>query len=116
MPGCTARKRWKSRHERAVSAIRMCWNRKRVRLPARWSGKRIRLHFEATDYYADTWVNGRFAGRHEGYIDPYEYDVSALVKAGDEAEILVRTWTPVTSWTCARNHEANSELSLMSTD
>jgi beta-mannosidase len=70
------------------------WYRKRVRIPPGFSGKRIRIRFEATDYYADTWVNGRFAGRHEGYVDPYEYDITAYLTA--ETEIVVRTWTPVT--------------------
>jgi hypothetical protein len=45
----------------------------------------MRLQFEATDYYADTWIDGRFVGRHEGYIDPYEFDITT-VKAGAEHE------------------------------
>ena len=34
-------------------------------------------------------------GRHEGYIDPYEYDVAGYLRAGAENEIAVRVWTPV---------------------
>ena len=71
------------------------WYRRSFPIPAAWAGKRLRLQFEATDYYADTYVNGRRAGRHEGYIDPYEYDVSRLVRAGGQNEIAVRVWTPV---------------------
>ncbi len=71
------------------------WYRKKFRVPASYAGRRLRLSFEATDYYADTWVNGRFTGRHEGYIDPYEYDVTALLKPGAESEVVVRVWTPV---------------------
>lgn len=71
------------------------WYRKRFRIPDRFSGKRVRLQFEATDYYADTWLNGRYLGRHEGYIDPYEFDVNEALKTGAEQELLVRVWTPV---------------------
>jgi beta-mannosidase len=69
------------------------WYRKTVRVPeALRNAARLRLQFEATDYYADTWVNGAFLGRHEGYIDPYEYD---LPNDAVELRILVRVWTPV---------------------
>ncbi|MBI1789490.1 MAG: hypothetical protein HYR60_18295 [Acidobacteria bacterium] len=71
------------------------WYRKRFRLPPSHLERRIRLQFEATDYYADAYCNGHYLGRHEGYIDPYEYDVTDCVQAG-ENEIRVRVWTPVT--------------------
>jgi beta-mannosidase len=71
------------------------WYRKTIQVPQRFKGKRLRLQFGATDYYADTYVNGRYVGRHEGYIDPYEYDVTGLIKPGSDAEIQVRVWTPV---------------------
>ena len=63
------------------------------------SGKRNpHLRFEATDYYADTWVNGRFAGRHEGYIEPVRIrHPSPLAKAGSrKRKFWFATWTPVT--------------------
>ncbi len=72
------------------------WYKTKFRVPEKFRGKRLRLQFEATDYYADTYINGTFAGHHEGYIDPYEYDITALAPAGTESEILVRVWTPVT--------------------
>jgi beta-mannosidase len=69
------------------------WYRRTFRTPAAFSGKRLRLQFEATDYYADTYLNGAYLGRHEGYIDPYEYDVTSQARPGNE--LLVRVWTPV---------------------
>ena len=71
------------------------WYRRSFHLPARFRGKRLRLQFEATDYFADAWFNGRRLGRHEGYIDPYEYDVSNTARVGQENDLLIRVWTPV---------------------
>jgi beta-mannosidase len=71
------------------------WYRKHFNLPENFSGKRLHLQFGATDYYADTWLNGIRLGRHEGYIDPYEYDVSSVAHAHSENELVVRVWTPV---------------------
>ncbi len=71
------------------------WYRRRFAIPAPFTGKRLRLEFGATDYYADTWMNGVRLGRHEGYIDPYEYDVTTVARFGEANELMVRTWTPV---------------------
>ncbi len=71
------------------------WYRKRFTIPSGFHGERIRLEFDATDYYAEAFFNGRRLGRHEGYVDPSSYDVTALVKAGAAHELLVRVWTPV---------------------
>ncbi|MDQ3651167.1 MAG: beta galactosidase jelly roll domain-containing protein [Acidobacteriota bacterium] len=74
------------------------WYRKSFRVPAAMKGQRVRLQFESTDYYADIWLNGKRLGRHEGYIDPYEFEVgdgqSALDFEGDNI-LAVRVWTPV---------------------
>lgn len=71
------------------------WYTRSFTVPAGWAGKRIRLQFDATDYYADTYIDGRHVGRHEGYIDPYEYEVTEFIKPGQHQEISVRVWTPV---------------------
>ena len=34
------------------------WFKRSVNVPERFAGRRIRLQFEATDYYADAWLNG----------------------------------------------------------
>ena len=71
------------------------WYRKRFRLPREFSGRRVRLQFDATDYYADAFLNGKSLGRHEGYIDPYDYTVTPYLNRAGENELLVRCWTPV---------------------
>jgi beta-mannosidase len=82
-------------HEAEWISFKEWWYRKRFRVPAAMQGKRLRLQFGATDYYADVWLNGKRLGRHEGYIDPYEFDVTRdLNRAGDNL-VAVRVWTPV---------------------
>lgn len=82
---------WFSRKAEWVSE-KEWWYRKRFDAPSS-KPQSVRLRFEATDYYADAWWNGEYLGRHEGYIDPYEYDVTARLKPSNE--LLVRVWTPV---------------------
>src|SRR6266404_4475266 len=71
------------------------WYRRSFEVPSSFAGRRLRLQFEATDYYADAWLNDARLGRHEGYMDPYEYDVGSQARVGGANELLVRTWAPV---------------------
>ena len=71
------------------------WYRRTFELPTGFANQRVRLEFDATDYYAEAYLDGKWLGRHEGYIDPYSYDVTALVMPGEKHELRVRVWTPV---------------------
>ncbi len=82
-------------HEAEWISFKEWWYRKRFRVPAGLEGKRLRLQFGATDYYADIWLNGKKLGRHEGYIDPYEFEVGDKLNLDGENVIAVRVWTPV---------------------
>jgi hypothetical protein len=51
------------------------------------------LHFGAVDYRATVWLNGEPVGKHEGGYLPFEFDVTAQLRTG-ENEILVRVEDP----------------------
>jgi hypothetical protein len=55
----------------------------------RETGKKVFLHFEGCDYGTSLWVNGSFAGSHEGAYARFSFDITHLVKPG-ENEITVR--------------------------
>ena len=66
------------------------WYRRRVTIPAAWTGRRVLLHFQAVDYDATVWVNGVEVGRHRGGFSPFSCDLHGVAAAGDEAVITVR--------------------------
>ncbi|HKA18631.1 MAG TPA: glycoside hydrolase family 2 TIM barrel-domain containing protein [Blastocatellia bacterium] len=82
-------------HEAEWISFKEWWYRKHFQVPAGMKGKLLRLQFGATDYYADIWLNGKPLGRHEGYIDPYEFEITDRVKLEQDNVIVVRVWTPV---------------------
>ncbi len=47
------------------------------------------LCFDAVDYRAEVWVNGRFLGSHEGGYTAFDFDLSDVLKDGDN-EVIVR--------------------------
>ncbi len=80
-----------------VDAGQRLWCRQSFRLPAKWEGRRIMLHFGAVDWEARVWVNGRCVGEHRGGYDPFSFDITARLKAGDMQEVLVCARDPADS-------------------
>jgi beta-mannosidase len=48
-----------------------------------------RLFFQGVDYAARVWLNGKLLGIHTGYFDPFSFEVSHHLKAGQENLIAV---------------------------
>jgi beta-galactosidase/beta-glucuronidase len=71
------------------------WYRRSFTVPAAWAGKRALLHFGAVDYRAWVWINGRFAGTHEGGSAPFRLDITPLVRSGANT-LVVRAEDPPT--------------------
>ena len=64
--------------------------RRTFHLPAGWSGKAVLLHFGGASYRTEAWLNGRFAGSHEGAYTPFYFDVTGLVQSAADNLLVVR--------------------------
>jgi beta-mannosidase len=51
------------------------------------------LRFGGVYYSARVWLNGTYLGGHEGYLSPFEFDVTGVLVAG-ENELLVEVHSP----------------------
>ncbi len=69
------------------------WYRRNFSIPSGWQGKRVLLHFEAVDWEATVFVNGKEFATHRGGSTPFEFDVTDALKAGDN-ELIVKVWDP----------------------
>lgn len=72
----------------------VAWYWREVTPGASASGSRRLLSFEAVDYLADVWVNGRHMGTHEGGETPFVLDVTGALKTGVPNLIAVRVLNP----------------------
>lgn len=61
------------------------WYRKRLSLDASLAGKRLFLYFEGANQVADVYINGKLAGEHKGGYTAFAFDITSLVKWGEEA-------------------------------
>jgi hypothetical protein len=82
------------------------WYRRTVEVPAGWSGKRIILRFEAVDFEATVWVNGKELGAHRGMSEPFSFDVTDALKDG-RGEVVVRVWDPTDSGSQPRGKQVS---------
>ena len=65
------------------------WFRRSVQVPADWTGRRIVLRFEAVNYHARVWVDGRQVGVNEDGFLPFEFDVTDLLESGADGIIVL---------------------------
>lgn len=68
----------------------IAWYRKSFTLPQDAAGKKVFLEFEGARQAAEVYVNGTPVGRHENGINAFGFDVSDLVRGGDNV-VAVRT-------------------------
>ncbi|MGN0400404.1 MAG: glycoside hydrolase family 2 protein [Blautia sp.] len=66
------------------------WYRRKIQV----DGERLKkenyvLHFEGCDFIAKVWVNGELAGSHRGGYSRFSFDITDLVKDG-ENELVVK--------------------------
>ena len=54
---------------------------------------KVLLHFGAVDWQTEVWVNGTSVGTHQGGYDPFSFDITPHLRAGDQ-EITVKVWDP----------------------
>jgi hypothetical protein len=70
------------------------WYMKEFKLPKDWEGKRVLLHFEASDWETRVLVNGKHVGSHRGGYDPFQFDITDALKKRGTQIILVSVWDP----------------------
>ena len=66
------------------------WFRRKVTVPADWDGKRVDLCFQAVNYHATVWVNGRQVGEHADGFLPFACPVHDHLVFGGENVVVVR--------------------------
>jgi beta-galactosidase len=59
-------------------------------VPADWAESAVVLRFEGVDSCARVWLNGDYVGTFRGSRLPAEFDVGALLRAGEENVLAVR--------------------------
>ena len=73
----------------------IAWYSKIFTIPSKQANKRIALKFEGVDYTTDVWVNGQYIGNHEGYFQPFSFDITKALVFGKENYLMVKVNSPL---------------------
>ena len=68
----------------------LAWYRRYLSLDSSYAGKQLFLQFEGVNQVADVYVNGAFAGRHEGGYTGFTFDVTRWLKVGERNLVAVQ--------------------------
>ncbi|GAA3752902.1 glycoside hydrolase family 2 TIM barrel-domain containing protein [Terriglobus aquaticus] len=66
------------------------WYRRTWEQPPLEPGQRLMLHFEAVDWRATVWVNGKRVRTHEGGYTPFQADITSELVPGSTQTVVVR--------------------------
>lgn len=67
--------------------------RRNFTIPEKWSGKRIRLHFEGVESAYYVWVNGNYVGYAEDSFTDHEFDINKYLRKGENnVSVQVFRW------------------------
>jgi beta-galactosidase len=68
--------------------------RKTFTLPEDWQGQQIYLRFEGIRSASMVWINGNEVGYNQGAFEPSEYDITSLLKPGEnQLSVMVIQWS-----------------------
>ena len=82
-----------------------CWYHREFTVPSEMAGKQIILHFGAVDYRCWVYVNGEFAGTHEGGHTPFSFDITPHLTSGAQQTLTLRVHDPLTDQTIPRGKQ-----------
>ena len=71
--------------ERRMAADDVMFYGRRFTVPEDWQDRRIMAHFGAVDQTAKVYVDGKYAGRHEGGYLPFSMDITEMLEDGTGA-------------------------------
>lgn len=83
---------WQAQFEDVRDYAGVAWYWRTVKLESLAREEAALLRFGAVDYRAEVFVNGQKAGEHESGYLPFEFDISALVRAG-KGRLIVCTFS-----------------------
>lgn len=53
------------------------------------SDKKVFIHFDGVDYSCEVYLNGIYAGSHEGFFAPFEFEITDILNARDNILLVV---------------------------
>ncbi len=73
------------------------WYKRLFDIPLAWKRKNVILHFDAVDYQADVYLNGKKVTTHKGGYSRFSADITKYLKENDNV-LIVKVTDPTDDW------------------
>lgn len=90
--------------KRPLTPQQRLWYRRSFQAP-KLNGGRLLLHFDAVDWRAEVFVNGKPLATHEGGYDPFTVDVTDVLAKSGPQQLTVAVWDPTDTGTQPRGKQ-----------
>jgi len=70
------------------------WYRRTFEIPAEWKGRHVLLHFDAVDWEATVYLNGKKLATHRGGYDAFGFDITGFLNPAGPQELIVGVFDP----------------------
>ncbi|SFA81386.1 glycoside hydrolase family 2 protein [Algoriphagus aquimarinus] len=84
------------------------WYNTTFSTPKKSSKDKVLLHFGASDWETEVFVNGKSIGKHRGGYDPFDFDITNHLKSGKSQTLQVRVWDPSDEGPQPRGKQVNN--------
>ncbi len=98
-----------------VGKEKRLWYRRTFKIPRKWKGQRVLLHFGAVDWDTTVWVNGKELGNHKGGYDAFTFDITDALKKSGSQEIVLSVWDPTNDGNQPRGKQVKKPGGIMYT-
>ena len=96
---------------KTVGKDSLLWYKTSFTTPKSFKNKKVLLHFGASDWETEVFINGKSAGKHQGGFDPFSFDITGLLKSGNQS-ITVKVWDPTDEGTQPRGKQVRKPESI----
>ncbi len=72
-----------------------CWFLKKFTFGEIKTNELVQLRFNGVDYFCDVWLNDITLGGHEGYFQPFGFDIKKQIKLNSENTLIVKVYSPL---------------------
>jgi len=83
------------------------WYERSFKVPSKWNGKNILLHFGAVDWKTDIYINDIKVGSHSGGFVPFYFDITPYLVSGNQ-KLTVKVWDPTSDGYQPRGKQATN--------
>ncbi|HHY57179.1 MAG TPA: beta-glucuronidase [Chloroflexi bacterium] len=80
---------WNEQYEDLFGYLDLAWYVRRVYVPSHWQGERVFIRVGSACYHGVVYINGVKVGEHEGGHLPFAFEITDLVKWGEENVVAI---------------------------